>query len=738
MKVIHLISGGDVGGAKTHVLTLLQGLNRTEDVHLICFMEGEFAQEARRLQIPTTVLDGVGVKRACKRIHAMIAHGGYELVHCHGSRANMMGALLRFKLDIPVVSTIHSDYKLDYLGRPLAALAYGTINKLALRRLDYWIGVSDSFADMMVSRGFSPQRVFTIYNGVDFQISAPQCSREELLRSAGMEPQEDLVLFGIAARISPVKDMTTLIRAFSAAVAQCPRMRLLIAGDGEQGEEIRALAARTCPEGTVGFLGWTEDTDSFFQAIDVNLLTSLSESFPYVLTEGAARHCATIATNVGGIPKLIDDGVNGLLFPPRDAEMLTRHMLLLAENAALRQQMCELLHEKAKRFFSLDATVERQKEIYATILRRTARFTGRRDGVFICGAYGKNNSGDEAILQAIVAQMQQIDPDIPLYVLSRKPKETRISARIHAMHSFNLPKMLLCMRKTRLYLNGGGSLLQDVTSYRSLLYYLWNIRFAKALGNRVMLYGSGIGPLKRNISRKRAARTLNRCAEVISLRDPDSVNELHALGVERPRIVLAADVALLTSAAAEYEEKSYYLRCGLREDERYLLIAVRPWEGFEKKAAAIAAAADYAARAYRLKPILFAMEPSRDCAAQKMVAERLHCEHLLLSAESGPLTISLLRRAELVISMRLHALIFAAGQGIPVVGLVYDPKVSGFLDYLGQEFYLPLDALNEGNLSDMIDGALSAASAEPATVEQLRALAQKNAALAKELLEESV
>lgn len=120
------------------------------------------------------------------------------------------------------------------------------------------------------------------------------------------------------------------------------------------------------------------------------------------------------------------------------------------------------------------------------------------------------------------------------------------------------------------------------------------------------------------------------------------------------------------------------------------------------------------------------------------MSERLHCEHLLLSAESGPLTISILRRAELVISMRLHALIFAAGQGIPVVGLVYDPKVSGFLDYLGQEFYLPLDALNEGNLSDMIDGALSAASAEPATVEQLRALAQKNAALARELLEESV
>ena len=153
MKLIHLISGGDVGGAKTHVLSLLQGLNRTEDVHLICFMEGPFAEEARCLGIPTTVIEGSNPMAVRKRILAIIRHDDCQLLHCHGARANMIGALVQRQARIPVISTIHSDYRLDYLGRPLAALTYGNINKVALRRFDAWIGVSDGMRQLLISRG---------------------------------------------------------------------------------------------------------------------------------------------------------------------------------------------------------------------------------------------------------------------------------------------------------------------------------------------------------------------------------------------------------------------------------------------------------------------------------------------------------------------------------------------------------------------------------------------------------
>ena len=95
MKIMHLISGGDVGGAKTHVISLLEELGRRNDVELVCFIDGPFAQEARSMGIPTELFGGNNIPRLRKQLTAYIREGGYQVIHCHGSRANMVGALLR-------------------------------------------------------------------------------------------------------------------------------------------------------------------------------------------------------------------------------------------------------------------------------------------------------------------------------------------------------------------------------------------------------------------------------------------------------------------------------------------------------------------------------------------------------------------------------------------------------------------------------------------------------------------
>lgn len=735
MKIIHMISGGDVGGAKTHVLSLLAGLNKTETVHLICFTEGPFADEARQLGIPTTVIADSSLLRTGKRILAMIRHDGYQVIHCHGARANMMGMLLRKKAGVPVISTIHSDYRLDYLGRPMAALTYGNINKIALRRFDAWVGVSAGMTNLLISRGFDPQRVYTLYNGVDFSRQPEIVPRDAYLKSIGLSVKEDTVVFGIAARINPVKDMTTLIRAFAAAVEECPNIRLVIAGDGEQEAEIRALARELCPSGTVCFAGWVQQIDSFYNALDVNVLTSLSETFPYALTEGARMHCATIASRVGGVPYLIDDGFNGLLFEPRDVAKLTSHMVYFARHREERLAMGEKLYEKARRDFSLEAMVSKQESIYETIIRRAKRPAGLRDGVVICGAYGKGNSGDNAILNAIVEQLHHIDPDLPITALSRDPMETKLCAGIDAVYTFSVFKIGRLLRRTKLYISGGGTLMQDATSTRSLLYYLFSIRQAHRCGCKVMLYGCGIGPISKERNQKRTAKVLNRYVNIISVRDRYSIETLEQLGVTEPEIHLNADPALLIDPPDTDELRSYLRRSGLVEGKSYVMIALRPWDGFTEKIGAFAAAAEYLHREYGLIPLLYAMEPARDEAAVKAVAEKIHCPHLVLSAgTNGAEILALVRRMSLVISMRLHTLIFASGQGVPVVGIVYDPKVSGFLDYLGQDLYLPLQEVNLGALADLIDAAMAEEPFESENIQRLRRLSAENEALARRLL----
>ena len=161
MKVIHLISGGDSGGAKTHVLSLLQNLSKTIDVTMVCFMEGPFAQEARDLGIRTEVYPSRNVLGTLRRLKAKVLEEGFDIIHCHGARGNMMGAMLRRSTGLPVVTTVHSDYRLDYLGRPFSRISYGTINTLALRLLDYRIGVSDAMVDLLISRKFDPDKLFT-------------------------------------------------------------------------------------------------------------------------------------------------------------------------------------------------------------------------------------------------------------------------------------------------------------------------------------------------------------------------------------------------------------------------------------------------------------------------------------------------------------------------------------------------------------------------------------------------
>ena len=740
MKVIHLISGGDSGGAKTHVLSLLQNLNKTITAQLVCFRDGPFAEEARALGIPTLICGGNNIPRLRCRLTDYIRQGGYQVIHCHGSRANMIGALLRRSTGLPVVTTVHSDYKLDYMGRPLSHLTFGNINAWALRQLDYRIGVSDAMVDLLISRGFPPDRFYAIYNGIDFTPAPPQGDRIEYLRSLGADVDEDSVVVGIAARLNPVKDMSTLIRGFAAGYQKCQRLRLVIAGDGEEREKLGNLAKELGVEKQVTFAGWISGgMDRFYSALDINALTSLSETFPYALTEGARFHLATVSTAVGGIPYLIDADVNGCLFAPGDWEALGGHLAAMGNGDELRHTLGEKLYEKASTQFSIQKTVDTQLHIYEEILRRHSRPRRDRDGVVICGAYGRGNAGDDAILEAILQEMRSIDPDMPVTVLSKDPKSTRLAYRVRSVSRIDVPAWYRAMGRAKLYINGGGSLIQDVTSRRSLWFYLHNIQTAKRRGCTVQMYGCGIGPVTRESHRKLAARVLNANVDVITLREPDSLEELRAMGVTRPEILLTADPALTLPRAGEDETDSVLLRAGIPPHGKYICFALRKWRGFEEKAPLFTAAAQYAYDTYGLTPVFVAVEKHLDPGAGQLAARGLKAPHYFLNdAGTSGTIIGALSRMEAVVSMRLHALIFAAGQGIPLAGVVYDPKVSAFLRYIGQELFTDLDALTEENLREMIDRAVAQAErpeAQAAAVLRLQDMERKNVEVARRLLD---
>lgn len=738
MKVIHLISGGDTGGAKTHVHSLLQNLSRGMDITLVCFRDGPFAREAAELGIETRVCSG-GFFSALREVRRMIAEEGFELVHTHGSRANLAGAILRSTCGRPVVSTIHSDYRLDYMGRPLAAATYGVLNVLALRRIKYHVGVSDAMRDLLISRRFPRETTFAIYNGLDFSREPKRHDRAAFCARVGANVAPGDIVVGAAARLDPVKDLATLVRGFAAAREGHPELKLIIAGEGPERPALEALAEELGVRGAVTLAGWLDDMEEFYSALDINSLSSLSETFPYALTEGAAYRLPTVASAVGGIPRLIEDGKTGFLFAPGDWEKLGARLAQLASDPGLRERLGAAVHERAAREFSVEATCREQRAVYEEILEREAR---GRSGVVICGAYGMGNSGDEAILDAIVAEMRAIDPLMPLTVMTRDPAGASARLGLTAVHTFNFPRFLAVMRRRALYINGGGSLIQDVTSRRSLWYYLFTLRAAKRLGCKVMMYGCGIGPVKRPGGVERTRRVLNSCVDAITLREPDSIEELARFGVTKPEIILASDPALTLPSAPAEEVDAAMEAAGAAPGGKYICFALRLWPGFGEKAGVFAAAARHAHEAYGLTPVFLPINHLDDGQAAALVAEKLgDTPHVLLPGPmSSALVIGLMSRMQVVVSMRLHGLIFAAGQGVPLIGVSYDPKVTAFLRCVDAGC-VPLEGLEEGELCRLIDGA-AARSGDAAALEEnvrkLRAIEHRSMETAARLLGKEV
>ena len=358
-----------------------------------------------------------------------------------------------------------------------------------------------------------------------------------------------------------------------------------------------------------------------------------------------------------------------------------------------------------------------------------------RDGVLICGAYGLGNAGDEAILEAIVGEMRAIDADMPITVISRRPDETAERLKVESVHTFDLLGFLRAMRRSALYINGGGSLIQDVTSRRSLWYYLFSIAAAKILGCSVIMYGCGIGPVLFPYNRRLVRRVLNRFVDTITLREESSLQELRNFGVTKPETILSSDPALSLPEADADEVERCMLDLGLTPGGNYAVFMLRRWKGFNERAEHFADAARYLYETYNLTPVFLSINHQNDGEATDMAVKDLSGIPTVIIREpmSTGLAIGLIARMRVAVSMRLHGLIFAESRGVPTIGIGYDPKVVAFLDYIGNDLYLRLEDVTAEALRPLLDEAMRR-ERSMARVEELRVVEQRNVDAARRLL----
>lgn len=371
MKVLHLISGGDKGGAKTHTYTLLKGLEAYQDVSMVCFRPGPFLDGAVALGIDARLVEQKNRfdMGALKKVVRMIEEEGFDLVHCHGARANFNALYLRKRVDVPMVTTLHSDYLLDFKDNFIKDKVFTALNQYALKRFNNYIAITERFKSMLVERGFSEEDIFVTYNGIDMKKSEPAVDKEAFLVRYGLEKYSDRMLFVIAARLDLVKDHMSLLKAVALNKDALARAHVLIAGRGPEREKLMAYVEEEGIEDLVSFLGQVSDPFSLYEAGDVNMLTSISESFPYALLEGAKAKLPFIATDVGGVREMA--GPYGMVFQAKDAEGLGEKMVYALNHPEEMKERGEGLYDFVNEHFSQEAMAESHVEIYEKILQRS-------------------------------------------------------------------------------------------------------------------------------------------------------------------------------------------------------------------------------------------------------------------------------------------------------------------------------------------------------------------------------
>lgn len=353
--------------------------------------------------------------------------------------------------------------------------------------------------------------------------------------------------------------------------------------------------------------------------------------------------------------------------------------------------------------------------------------------IALSGYYGFDNAGDEALLSAITSTIKKMEPSAHFVVLSGYPGKT---ARLHGLRAVNRINPWSVTRElleSDLLISGGGSLFQDVTGPFSLPYYISVVALAKMLGKPVIFYAQGVGPIQRRFSRLLMRLIANR-ADIITLRDDDSQNLLHEIGVTRPPVKVTADpVFTLEPEEKDYTNMQELLGQYCPAGADIVGVSVRKWnplEGYQKNLAQVLD--NIARKGYQV--IFLPMDYPADLQESQKIAGLMEEKAAVLDRSfSSQEHVALISQLKLMIGMRLHSLIFAASKNIPFAGISYDPKVDAFLKLFDLK---PLYG-NAGEMNQQVEQLLQDNETRAEIEEraqQLRSRAEETAHLALSLI----
>ena len=697
-KVLLALMMMDIGGAETHVLELSKALAKIGiDVYVVSkggiFVKELEAHGIKHFSLPLHNKSPQNLIKSYFGLKKIITENNIRVVHAHARIPAFLCGILKRKIKFHLVTTTHFVFKTEFPFNILTTWGERSI------------AVSEDLKQYLIDNyNVPPNHILVTINGIDTEKFHVDVDASRVTKEFGFAPNKKRII-SICRMDREPKYWANyaahlLLDRADDLLAKHPNIEIVLVGDGNDFQNIKAKADKINQQfgQTIVYLtGARADINELLASAHIFLGISRSA------LEAMATEKPVILAGDRGYIGIYDESKKDVSLatnfccrdcPEATSEKILQDCLfLLSQEEDVLQKLGCYGRETIQEHYSVTRMALDAVHCYDEV-RKTPL---REKDVVISGYYGSRNSGDEAVLRSIVESLRKERPHIKITVLSRKPTETKLSNGVRAIYWLNLFSILATMKNTELLISGGGNLMQDETSTRTLIYYLFIIQCAKLNGAKVMLYANGIGPLHKEKNRNRVSRQLNEI-DLITIREEKSLEELNRLHITKPRVEITADAAFTLEAPSDVVQEACLCK-------PYFVISIRSWKAldvaFEEK---IARFADYVKEIYKLEPVFIAMQPQYDLEISKRVSARTkNLATVLTKRYSVDEMLHIVQNSEFVLGMRLHTLIYAAKTGVPVIALGYGPKVEGIMNYMKQDFMTSVEDVQYEHILSYVD-----------------------------------
>ena len=730
MKILMVLMGMEIGGAETHVLELSADLkNKGYDV-LIASNGGVYTKELENLGIkhinlPLNTRNIFSMTKSFFGLLKIIKNEKPDIVHSHARIPSFILSILNKFIKFNFVTSAH--WVFDTSGILKYITKWGS--RCVAVSEDIKIYLKDNYH-------VADQDIYVTINGINMRKFSPDNYYEDIIHEFGLSKDKRKIVY-----ISRMDEDRSLVAHQLIKIApdllKKEDLEIIIVGGGNDYDKVLQEAQIQNEKAGKRYICLTGARTDIYKFISVaDFFVGVSRS---ALEAMSAAVPSVIAGNEGYIgifdEKVLDICVNTNFCcrgtkdsSPALLKEDLMYLLNLSNNEL--KNIGDYSREIIKANYSVDAMSKDYEKMYESILKTPQGFCD----VVVSGYYGHKNSGDDALLSAIIKDIKAIDNTVRFTVLSKNPRETKKIYGVDAVYRFNFLKVNKAIKNSRLLISGGGSLIQDATSSRSLLYYLNIIKTALKNSVKTYVYANGVGPINRPKNKKITSEILNK-VDLITLRESHSKDVLKEIQVNKPEIIVTSDPAISITPSPTSRVEEIFKIEGIPTG-RYAVISLRNWKTNAYKESVIKLS-EYLLKKYSLNCIFVPMQPKKDFDICMQCSK---FGYVLKNSYSSADIMSVAANSDLVIGMRLHMLMYGVNAGVPVVGLSYDPKVTAYLSYLNQSYTIDSENLSYDQLKKIVDDIMENYDKIRLSLNdkvlKLKKLQQKNAELAIKLLEE--